>query len=484
MENAGILMVIVMLGMACFLSGKTRKPAVSGRWYPSDKEQLRRDIENYLKEADLPEELFERDILGIMVPHAGYMFSAPVAAWCYKLLEGKDYDTVIFIGSSHHYFRGIVSVYQGDSLSTPLGIIPIDTELSEFLKAQDSRISFEEAIHIPEHSNEAQYPFMQFVQKNFRAVSILTSADDDQLMQKTADALYDYISQSNKKYLFVISSDMSHFHSYEQANMMDKVTLELIESENWEELRQKTQSRECELCGMHALDIFSRLYARIGGDKPLVLKYANSGDAHPEYGLDEVVGYGAVVFPHKMNSENKMKQETKKWLLNLARQTIEASLKKDTEQYGSIDDPVLNQQRAVFVTLHKNGNLRGCIGHMQPRTTLKEAVIEMSRAAAFEDPRFPQVSVEEVSELEIEISVLTPMQRIRNLDEIVMGRDGVMVRNGYHSGVFLPQVARETGWDRDTFLQQLCSGKAYLPSDAYLDPSTEIFIFQVEEFSE
>jgi len=484
MEHLVIFSLFLVMCLIFPLECKTRKPAVSGRWYSDDPIQLRKDVNAYLQKVDLESEHLALEPIGIVVPHAGFMFSGPVAAYCYKLLQDKKYDTVIMIGSSHHYRQGVVSVYDGDFLETPLGKIEVDRELLEYLQDADERIASLEKIHLPEHSNEAQLPFLQTVLSDFKAVSILTSTDDEEILEKTADVLFDYVNKSEKNYLFVISSDMSHFHPYKEANKMDKITLDLISAEKWDELNEKLVFGECELCGSNALAIFSKIYRKLGGGKPQVLKYANSGDAHPEYGLNEVVGYGAIVFPRQQESVECLTDADKNWLLKLARNTLTDSLTGKTTLFELPDSPILSEQRAVFVTLHKQGNLRGCIGYMVAQDMLYKSVIEMAKSAAFNDPRFEGVRENELADIEIEISVLTPMHKVNSVDDIVMGRDGVLVKQGYHSGVFLPQVARETGWDKETFLTQLCASKAFLPPDAWKNPATEIYIFQVEEFSE
>jgi AmmeMemoRadiSam system protein A len=180
-----------------------------------------------------------------------------------------------------------------------------------------------------------------------------------------------------------------------------------------------------------------------------------------------------------------MTNEQKKYLLQLARDSIEYYFYNRTKKIVKpLQDVELLEERAVFVTLNQLGCLKGCIGHMQPRGPLYKAVADMAVAAAFEDPRFTPVKESDLDSLEIQISILSPMQKINDYREIQLGRDGVMIRQNFNSGVFLPQVAEETNWDLQTFLANLCSHKAGLNPDAYLDPETEIFIFQVEKFSE
>lgn len=180
-----------------------------------------------------------------------------------------------------------------------------------------------------------------------------------------------------------------------------------------------------------------------------------------------------------------MNNKDRSQLLDIARKSINYYL--DHKKHYILkppDNTVFMEERAVFVTLHKNGNLRGCIGHMHAQMPLYKAVIQMAVASAFEDPRFPSAQKEELENIEIEISVLSPMERIFDYKKIRMGIDGVWIRQGFYSGVYLPQVAIDTGWDRETFLKSLCSSKAGLPENAYKDKDIEIYIYQVEKFSE
>jgi len=180
-----------------------------------------------------------------------------------------------------------------------------------------------------------------------------------------------------------------------------------------------------------------------------------------------------------------MTREQTKYLLKIARKSIEHFLL--TKENLSIPEPEsaeLLDERAVFVTLTSNNELRGCIGHMVARMPLYKAVAEMALAAALEDHRFMPVTLPDLSGIQIEISILTPMQRIVDYRKIKIGRDGVLVRKGFRSGVYLPQVAVDTGWDLETFLTSLCAHKAGLSAQAYKDSETELFIFQIDKISE
>jgi AmmeMemoRadiSam system protein A len=172
-------------------------------------------------------------------------------------------------------------------------------------------------------------------------------------------------------------------------------------------------------------------------------------------------------------------------LLQIARSAVAYTLKTKHRLIPEIPaDDLLKQDFAVFVTLKQAEKLRGCVGQMQASEPLYLAVNNMAYAAAFNDHRFLPVTEGDLASITIEISILTPLQRIDDYRKIRLGTDGVLIRKGWKSGVFLPQVAEETGWDLDTFLQYLCAHKASLPTDAYKQPDIDISVFQVYKISE
>lgn len=179
-----------------------------------------------------------------------------------------------------------------------------------------------------------------------------------------------------------------------------------------------------------------------------------------------------------------MKSDQKKLLIKMARYAIEDHLSGKERTVIRTDNPLMNEKRGAFVTLKHNGRLRGCIGRVEPVSPLHITVMEMAANAATEDPRFEPLTLPELPEIDIEISVLTVPQKAGSPNEIEMGRDGVIVTKGWKKGVLLPQVADETGWSREDFLSYLCKYKAGLREDAWKDPSTTIETFRAEVFSE
>jgi AmmeMemoRadiSam system protein A len=175
---------------------------------------------------------------------------------------------------------------------------------------------------------------------------------------------------------------------------------------------------------------------------------------------------------------NKLQQQ---FLLAVAREAIHTKLLGNPLPKYNIDDSLLNEKRGAFVTLHKDKQLRGCIGYIIGVVPLVESVRQMAIAAAFEDPRFRPVQLEEFEHLNIEISVLTPLKRVESTDEIKIGRDGLVIRKGFYQGLLLPQVAEEEGWDVEAFLQNTCL-KAGLPPDSWKEPDTVIEKFSAQIF--
>ena len=180
-----------------------------------------------------------------------------------------------------------------------------------------------------------------------------------------------------------------------------------------------------------------------------------------------------------MLNENQQKE-----LLKIARQTIQTYVSTGKKPDFNITDQTLNEESGAFVTIYKKGQLRGCIGNIIGYQPLWETVRDMAIESSTGDPRFSAVTEKELGDIDIEISVLSKPKRIKSIDEIILGKHGVIVRRGSNSGVFLPQVATETGWSKEEFLSYLCSHKADLSADAWKSKDTEIHIFSAQVFGE
>ena len=453
---------------------EVRRPAVAGAFYPGNRLLLQREVDGFLAKARKVE--LEEELIALISPHAGYIYSGLVAAYSYKQLEGKNFDTVILIGPSHYFPLSGASVYNYGSYQTPLGLVEVDSHLANKIIARDKSIRYIPQAHIREHSLEVQLPFLQRTLKDFKIVPILISDATLRNCQTLADAIFR--SREGKKILIIASTDLSHYQPYSKACQLDRITLDAILTLNPEEVAKKG-----DMCGQAAVLSTIMLAKKLGADKAIILKYLNSGDtAGPK---DGVVGYGAVAIVKKGEKEMKevYSREEREELLKIARDSIKSYLTTRKPPRIETLNPKLKEKRGVFVTLRKKEALRGCIGYIEPVFPLYQAVSECAISAATKDFRFPPVTREELPKITIEISVLSPTKRA-GVDEIEMGVHGVIVKRGFNQGVFLPQVAEETGWSKEEFLSQLCSGKAGLPPDAWRNKDTEIYIFTVEKFEE
>ena len=467
---------------------ETREPALAGAWYPGDPEILSRDVKRYLENAK--KEKVEGEIVALVSPHAGYMYSGQVAAHAYKLIEEKSFDTVVVVGPSHRFpFKG-ASLWDRGGFRTPLGVVPVDTELSKKLMEKRREIRFIPEAHSQENSLELQIPFLQTVLKSFKLVPIAMEPDWSwETCQYLSSAIAETIR--GEKVLLVASTDLSHFHSYNIAVELDRIFLNHIVRFDIEGLNRDLKSNRTEACGGGPVVTIMLAAKALGANKGKVLKYLNSGDVTGD--RSRVVGYAAGVFYKTVGGTEKMKEEKKvgvdlglseeekKTLHHIAKTVIENKARGKAVPEFKIDSSILKENRGAFVTVNKRGQLRGCIGYIEGHGPLYKTIEEMAEAAAFRDPRFSPVTERELSDLEIEISVLTPLKRITDVNEIEVGKHGIYIKKGWYSGLLLPQVATEYGWDRKTFLEHTCQ-KAGLPTSAWKDKNTEIYIFSADIF--
>jgi AmmeMemoRadiSam system protein B/AmmeMemoRadiSam system protein A len=464
-----------------------RKPAVAGTWYPEDPSDLRKMLDTFFENAKKPP--VEGEIVGLVSPHAGYVYSGLIAAHSYKQVVGKQYDAVVVVAPSHRdHFRG-ASVFTGTAYETPLGRIPVDRELAADLLSQDGILHAGWEGHRTEWSLEAQLPFLQYALGSFRLVPIVLAEWDWETCRRVGEAVAR--ACRGKSVLLVASTDLYHGYSYDECHARDAQTLRAIEEFDAEKFNRGLNREEYQACGGGPVTVVMVAAKQLGAEKAKVLAHTTSGDVTGQRS-GYVVGYGSVVFyrpegggreQKKVGIELGLTNEDKRTLIELARKTIEARVKGQPFPKIEVSSPRLLEARGAFVTINKHGMLRGCIGYVLPIKPLWETVMEMAEAAALRDPRFPPVSPDELPDLEIEISVLTVPKEIQDIREIEVGKHGIIIERGFNSGLLLPQVATEYGWDRITFLEHTCR-KAGLPPNAWKEKGTVIKIFSAEVFGE
>lgn len=478
-------------------TGQIRPPVVAGKFYPESASILKLALETFMHDA-LP--ALTKEPLAIVVPHAGYIYSGQICADGYSQVANQSYEAIIILGTNHTT-AGLrkIALYPGDGFRTPLGTAPVDRVLVEALRAASPDCVADAAPHVREHSLEVQVPFVQFLFPRAKIVPAIAGEADVALFIRFGAALAKVLK--GRRALIVASSDLSHYPAAADAELVDQQTLAAITSLDPATLHaaiQKQTARhipglDTSACGAAPIMAAMAAAKAMGATGGRVVSYAHSGDL-PIGERERVVGYGAVVLgsglesvketaPTASTAENALTPADKRALLALARETIARYLTMQMVPLPRRFSPAAMEQRGVFVTLKKQGNLRGCIGRMIPDRPLATLVGMMAIQAAFEDPRFRPVTIDEVPKLKIEISVLTPMQPVSGPDEIEVGRDGVLFQKGRSSAVFLPQVAPEQGWGREEMLCHLCQ-KAGLPAEAWQEGGACFSTFQAEVFGE
>jgi AmmeMemoRadiSam system protein B/AmmeMemoRadiSam system protein A len=473
---AAVLSAFV-LGLAA--AEKIKPAAFAGQFYESNPARLAAQVDWFVAhsgEAAQP----KGKILAVIVPHAGYVYSGPTAAHAYALVRGRDYETVVIVGPSHRVgFEGC-SIYPEGGFETPLGVARIDAPLAKAI-GRASGFSFIPEAFAQEHSVEVQIPFIQRVLPQARIVPIVMGYQKKATVLALAAGLEK--ACAGKNVLIVASTDMSHYLPPKEGAALDAETISLVVSFKTETLLRKIEAGENILCGGGPV-VAALLYARKKGPaKVEVLKHSNSADGGAP--ADSVVGYmaAAVVSEADPPSEDaSLTRDERAQLLALARSAVSEYVGR-----GILVDPPSGYTkfltpRGVFVTIEKRGELRGCIGFMEPIAPLGQAVVRAAVYAATEDPRFPPVTAGEIKDLSFEISVLTPLKEISNPGLVQVGRHGILISRDGRQGVLLPQVPVENGWDRETFLDEGCL-KAGLPPDAW-KKGARIFVFEAIVFHE
>ena len=485
-------------------NGQIQKPVVrpatqADRFYTGNARELAEEVDSFLA-LHSGDPKYD-NVAALIVPHAGYYFSGNVAASAYMSLDLKrQYKRIFLLGPSHHEWLDGASVNTGaDYYATPLGEVKVDHETAASLTA----FTYRPEAHDREHCLEVQLPFLQrlFEGDVPPVVPIVISTNDYSKLKQMAEVLKPYFTDEN---LFIISSDFSHYPSYADACEVDARTGKAVETGDVGEFiaaieanaRSGKRNLATSACGEFAIITLMLMLDK--GFEVKHLMYQNSGDID-DHDHSRVVGYHSFAVLRRGQTrdnavgsdESGQKQagtgfvlsdDDKKQLKDIALKSIRDSLdgKPLAQSVSSIQSSILNSRCGAFVSLHKHGRLRGCIGHFGEDYPLHEIVAEMARAAAFEDPRFQPVRREELDDINIEISVLTPMRRIHSLDEFELHRHGIYIRKGYRSGTFLPQVADEVNWTKEEFVGHCSQDKAGLGWDGWKD--AELYVYEAIVF--
>ena len=468
-----------------------RKPVWSGKFYPDRPSELSGTIKRLTDKAKQTEFTAPKSgtLRALILPHAGYAYSGLTAAHASLVLKKNLFTKVIVAGPDHRVGFENAAVSPAGVWETPLGPIPVHRD-AEKLRAMSELFNHVPASDNQEHSVEVILPFLQYYLGDFKLVPMVVGTRFD--IHRLTDAVNSIIDQ---KTLFVASCDLSHYLSYKDACSKDEKTINMILDLREDQLLNSYNAA----CGVSPVVILLSL-AKHYGWQPVLLHYSNSGDTAG--GQDRVVGYAAIAFygdlsMKKKNVTSSPKRFTKKQgqaLIALARQTImkrfgEDLSKQDIDAMMQVlKDKKLSHNHATFVTINKHDQLRGCIGSLTAVEPLADSVKRNAINAAFHDHRFSPLTEDELSEIEIEISILTEPQPLEYSDaedlikKLRPKEDGVIIQKGAARATFLPQVWGQLP-EHEEFLSQLCS-KAGLPAEAWQTIKLDVYTYQVQYFEE
>lgn len=501
---AALFFPLLLLLPACSPSatGNVRPPAHAGGFYPADKGDIQLFISGAMDKASVPLGLVPR---AVICPHAGYVFSGITAAFSYKALqaEASAIKRVVLLAPSHYAgFEG--AVLNDCSYRTPLGVYPVDEEAVQKLIGTGFPWAKNAVASTQEHADEVQIPFLQSVLPQAKLVPIIVGDMTASEYEAAAKALTTLMDDNT---IILISSDFTHYGpNYDYVpkfkkgvkkglHDLDMGAVDLVLKGDGEGFTRYVNMTGATICGRNpirlALEVFKAMGWKTDGK---LLAYTTSGEITGEW--EKSVSYTAIVLGHlKKEGDTMLQQENfltggeEKILLKLARHVLEKFVKDGVEDYPEKDlapfqlTETLKKPFGVFVTLNEGGSLRGCIGNIMGNEPLYQGVVDNAMNSAAHDPRFSPVKPAELKDIEVEISVMSPLIPVKSLDEIMVGRDGLVLSAGGSGGVFLPQVPVEWKWEKQQYLEEL-GHKAGLDSNAYKRKDAQLWRFTAQVFSE
>ncbi len=476
----------------------TLSSTIAGSWYPASAAELRHLLE---RDADaVPAVRANHEVPNILLlPHAGYAYSAATAMFGIKRIIGSGYRRVILLAPSHRcrFFDRFVAP-GSDSLSTPLGTVPVDREAIALI-ASEFTVDYSDAIHAGEHATQIELPLLQYALTDFSIVPLIVSELTENGIRRVVPLLHRLLDGET---LLVVSSDFTHYgerfdfapfppdRALSETMKLDFAAFHAIETGSAAQFEALLDKTGATICGRNPIRLLLHLIPP--ATRFELLHYATSAESTGDT-TDFVcylcaAGYARWQAQQGVKPQGPLSASDRRTLLTMARNSIEYTLRTGRLMPASCQKaeipPAMRQAMGCFVTLNSrsSGALRGCIGEIEPRRPLYEAVTARAVDAAFRDPRFPRLTEDEWPDIRIEISALTPPRPVSSWREIEIGRHGMILEKAGHTAVFLPQVATEQHWDLPTTLSHLAR-KAGLGADDWRE-GAHFTVFEATVFQE
>ena len=434
-----------------------RNPVVAGQFYPASTSALKEMIEMYVDEKVEKEE-----VIGVVSPHAGYVYSGPVAGAVISRVKFKD--TFIILGPNHTGRGKPVSIMTEGTWQTPLGEVEIDTELGKRILASSGYLQEDPLAHQYEHSIEVQLPFLQYFKPDIRIVPITYAYASGAAYQEIGRKIARAIKDLNREVVIMASSDMTHYEPQESAQKKDMQAIEAILDLNEEELLRRVGELNISMCGYAPAVSLISAAKELGAKGAELVMYQTSGDTSGDY--SSVVGYAGITI--KATETHPM--------VKLARRAVETYMREGKVLKPVETAPEMKGRAGVFVSIHKLGALRGCIGTIEPtQLTVAEEIVDNAVSSATRDPRFSAITTGELGQLSYSVDVLTKPKLVADESQLDPKKYGLIVESGYRRGLLLPDLEGVEDVERQI---DVCRQKGGIAPD---EP-VKLFRFEVKRY--
>jgi MEMO1 family protein len=432
-----------------------REPAVAGQFYPDSPSQLRSMIESFVdKNAE------KEDVVGLLAPHAGYIYSGAVTGAVISRVQFKD--TFIILGPNHTGNGKPFSVMTEGSWKTPLGEVRIDSELAKKLVSVSKYLKADSLAHQFEHSIEVQVPFLQYFKPDVKIVPIILSLGTGDIYQQIGRDIVAAFRELKREAVIFASSDMNHYEPQGIAKKKDQQAIEAMLDLNQNELLKRVEEQEISMCGFAPAVAMITAARELGAISPRLVKYQTSGDVSGDY--NSVVGYAGIIVKRLSP------------LVQLAKEALETYIKTGKVYKPAELTPEMKDQAGVFVCIKEFGELRGCIGTFEPSyDNVAEEIVMNAISTAVRDPRFEPVHARELKDLDYTVDVLTHPEPVASQAELDSKKYGVIVECGYRRGLLLPDLE---GVDSVDHQIDICRQKGGIEPD---EP-VKLYRFEVKRY--
>ena len=435
-----------------------RNPIVAGQFYPASASQLEEMIERLVDEK-----AEQQEVIGLVSPHAGYIYSGSVTGAVISRIKFKD--TFIIMGPNHSGRGKPLSIMTEGDWEMPMGRVEIDSELGKRILAISSHLQEDYLAHQYEHSIEVQIPFLQYFNPDIRIVPILLSFASGAVYKEIGREIARAIKELNREVVIIASSDMTHYEPQESASEKDYKAIDAVLALDEDELLKRVEELNISMCGYAPTVSLISAARELGAKGAELVKYQTSGDTSGDY--SSVVGYaGIIIRAVEMHP-----------LVKLARETVETYI-REGKVPGLPEElaPEMKGKAGVFVSIHKLGALRGCIGTFEPQQkNVAKEIITNAIASATRDPRFPPIAPEELEHLSYSVDVLTIPEPIKDKNQLDPQIYGVIVESGWRRGLLLPDLE---GVDSADYQIEICRQKAGIDPD---EP-VKLYRFEVKRY--